>query len=69
MITGTFEIKIPKEVEKEKEERKIQTKKRKKAGAVAALAEEDTELFEALRVLRRMMRVRTENPAIYGSFR
>ena len=34
-----FEIKIPKEVEKEKEERKIQTKKRKKAGAVAALAE------------------------------
>ena len=50
-----FEIKIPKEVEKEKEERKIQTKKRKKAGAVAALAEEDTELFEALRVLRRMI--------------
>ena len=40
---------------KEKEERKIQTKKRKKAGAVAALAEEDTELFEALRVLRRMI--------------
>ena len=50
-----FEIKIPKEVEKEKEERKIQTKKRKKAGAVAALAEEDTELFEALRVLRRII--------------
>lgn len=50
-----FEIKIPKDVEKEKEERKIQTKKRKKAGAVAALAEEDTELFEALRVLRRMI--------------
>lgn len=50
-----FEIKIPKEVEKEKEERKIQTKKRKKAGAMAALAEEDTELFEALRVLRRMI--------------
>ena len=48
-----FEIKIPKEVEKEKEERKIQTKKRKKAGAVAALAEGDTELFEALRALRR----------------
>ena len=53
--TWNFEIKIPKEVEKEKEERKIQTKKRKKAGAVAALAEEDTELFEALRVLRRMI--------------
>ena len=50
-----FEIKIPKEVEKEKEERKIQTKKRKKAGAVAALAEGDTELFEALRALRRMI--------------
>ena len=48
-----FEIKIPKEVEKEKEERKIQTKKRRKAGAVAALAEGDTELFEALRALRR----------------
>lgn len=48
-----FEIKIPKEVEKEKEERKIQTKKRKKAGAVAALAEGDTDLFEALRALRR----------------
>ena len=52
-----FEIKIPKEVEKEKEERKIQTKKRKKAvvRAVAALAEGDTELFEALRALRRMI--------------
>ena len=55
MDNWNFEIKIPKEVEKEKEERKIQTKKRKKAGAVAALAEEDTELFEALRVLRRMI--------------
>ena len=48
-----FEIKIPKEVEEEKEERKAKTKKRKKAGAVAALAEGDTDLFEALRALRR----------------
>ena len=48
-----FEIKIPKEVEEEKEERKVKTKKRKKAGAVAALAEGDTDLFEALRELRR----------------
>lgn len=47
-----FEIKIPKEVEESKEE-KVKTKKRKKAGAVAALAESDTDLFEALRVLRR----------------
>lgn len=47
-----FEIKIPKEVEESKEE-KVKTKKRKKAGAVAALAESDTALFEALRALRR----------------
>lgn len=47
-----FEIKIPKEVEESKEE-KVKTKKRKKAGAVAALAEGDTDLFEALRALRR----------------
>ena len=47
-----FEIKIPKEVEESKEE-KIKTKKRKKAGAVAALAEGDMDLFEALRALRR----------------
>lgn len=47
-----FEIKIPKEVQEEKEE-KVKTKKRKKVGAVAALAEGDMDLFEALRVLRR----------------
>ena len=49
-----FEIKIPKEVEESKEE-KIKTKKRKRAGAVAALAEGDMDLFEALRALRRMI--------------
>lgn len=64
-----FEIKIPKDVEKEKEERKIQTKKRKKAGAVAALAEEDTELVRSITCTSKNDRIRTENPAIYGIFR
>lgn len=58
-----FEIKIQKK--SKREERKIQTKKRKKAGAVAALAEVKIQNCSgSITCTSKNDRIRTENPAI-----